>query len=258
MGMVFDAYNRGIITKKDTGGLALTWGNYEAYTELIQQSLERRGFGAKLVCDLKDVARDLGTEDLLVNVKGASINMHDWRPLWGSLFGQIIAGTGAAHQIEYPHLRFDEANPKVGMKPEKVFATQKKKLWEDNLGVCMFACQGVKDVLPLATKSLATATGWDDFTDEDALRVGERTIMLMRLIAISRGFTKKDELDVGKRLVEAPATGPAAGTSIAPYLEEMVNRYYVAAGWDVETGRPPRAAIKSLGMEDVASWLGIT
>jgi aldehyde:ferredoxin oxidoreductase len=257
MGMVFEAYNRGMITKEDTGGLDLTWGNYEAYTELIQQMLEGRGFGAKLLGDLKDVARDLGTEDMLVHVKGASINMHDWRPLWGSLFGQIIAGTGAAHQIEYPRVRFDEANATVGKKPEKVFATQKKKLWEDNLGVCMFSCQGVKDVLPLAVKSLALATGWDDFTVEDALRAGERTVVLMRLIAVSRGFTREDELDVGKRLVEAPAAGPAAGLSIAPHLEEMVNRYYTAAGWDVETGRPPQAMIKSLGMEDVAGWLGI-
>jgi len=257
MGMVFEAYNRGIITKEDTGGLDLTWGNYEAYTELIQQMLERRDFGAKLIGDLKDVARDLGTEDLLVHVKGASINMHDWRPLWGSLFGQIIAGTGAAHQVEYPRLRFDEANSKVGKKPEKVFATQKKKLWEDNLGVCMFACQGVKDVLPLATKSLATATGWDDFTEEDALRVGERTVILMRLIAVSRGFKKSDELDVGKRLLEAPTEGPAAGIAMAPYLEEMVDRYYAAAGWDLNSGCPTQAAIKSLGMEDVASWLGI-
>ncbi|MBI2294132.1 MAG: hypothetical protein HYU73_28100 [Betaproteobacteria bacterium] len=257
MGMVFEAYNRGIITKEDTGGLDLTWGNYEAFTELVQQMIERRDFGGKLTGDMKEVARALGAEDLLVHVKGASINMHDWRPLWGSLFGQIIAGTGASHQIEYPRLGFDEASANVGKKPEKVFGTQKEKLWEDNLGVCMFACQGVKDVVSLATKSLATATGWNDFNEEDALRVGERTINLMRLIAISRGFTKSDELDVGKRLLEAPTAGPAAGVAMAPYLEEMVNRYYVAAGWDLNTGCPTQATIKRLDMEDVADWLGI-
>ena len=58
--------------------------------ELIQQMIERRNFGGKLTGDMKDVARALGAEDLLVHVKGASINIHDWRPLWGSLFGQII------------------------------------------------------------------------------------------------------------------------------------------------------------------------
>ena len=257
MGMVFEAYNRGIITKKDTGGLDLTWGNYEAFTELVQQMIERRDFGGKLTGDMKDVARALGAEDLLVHVKGASINMHDWRPMWGALFGQIISGTGACHQIEYPQLAFDESDTNVGKKPEKVFETQKEKLWEDNLGVCMFACQAVRDVVPLATKSLATATGWNDFTEEEALRVGERTINLMRLIAVGRGFKKSDELDVGKRLLEAPTGGPAAGIAMAPHLEAMVDRYYAAAGWDLNTGCPTQATIKRLGMEEVADRLGI-
>jgi len=81
---------------------------------------------------------------------------------------------------------------------------------------------------------------------------------LMRLIAVSRGFKKSDELDVGKRLLEAPTAGPAAGIAMAPYLEEMVDRYYTVAGWDLNSGSPTQAAIKSLGMEDVANWLGIT
>ena len=258
MGMVFEAYNRGIITKEDTGGLDLTWGNYEAYTELVQQMIERRDFGGKLTGDMKDVARALGAEDLLVHVKGASINIHDWRPRWAKLLSQIVAGTGACHQIESPRLHTDELKREVGDKPEKVFDGQKKKLWEDNLGVCMFACSGVKHVLPLAAKSVATATGWNDFTEEDALRVGERTINLMRLIAVSRGFTKSNEFDVGKRLLEAPTGGPAAGVTMAPHLEEMVNRYYAVAGWDVNSGCPKQATIKRLDMEDVADWLGIT
>ena len=257
MGMVFEAYNRGLITKEDTGGLDLSWGNYDAFMELLQQMIERRGFGGRLAGDMRDVARALHAENMLVHVKGASINMHDWRPMWGALFGQIISGTGACHQIEYPQLAFDESNTEVGRKPETVFETQKEKLWEDCLGVCMFACQAVKDVIPLATKCLATATGWEDFTTDEALRVGERTINLMRFIAVSRGFTRKDDLDVGERLLEAPSSGPAAGVAMAPHLEGMVDRYYAAAGWEVNSGRPTPATIKRLGMGDVAAHLGV-
>jgi len=257
MGMVFEAYNRGLVTKEDTGGLELTWGNHEAFLELVQQMIERRGFGGRLAGDMKEVAKALKAEDLLVHVKGGSINMHDWRPMWGALFGQIIAGTGPSHQIEYPHLAFDHSNTKIGEKPEMVFETQKEKLWEDNIGVCMFACQAVKDVVPLAAKSVATATGWSDFTPEEALLVGERTINLMRLIAVSRGFRREDEFDVGKPLLEAPKTGPAAGSAIGPYLPEMVDRYYKAAGWNVDTGRPTAATLKRLGMQEIAAELGV-
>jgi aldehyde:ferredoxin oxidoreductase len=258
MGMVFEAYSRGLITKDDTAGLDLSWGNHEAFMELVQQMIERRGFGGRLAGAMRDVARALHAEDLLVHVKGASINMHDWRPMWGALFGQIISGTGACHQIEYPQVAFDESNTQVGKKPETVFETQKEKLWEDCLGVCMFACQAVKDVVPLATQCLANATGWDDFTTEEALRVGERTINLMRLIAISRGFTRRDDLDVGKRLLEAPASGPAAGAAIGPHLGEMIDRYYTAAGWEVSSGRPTAGTLKRLDMLEVANSLGLT
>jgi aldehyde:ferredoxin oxidoreductase len=257
LGMVWEAYNRGLITKEDTGGLELTWGNYDAFMEIWQQMIERRDFGGKLVGDMKDVARALNAEDLLVHVKGGAINMHDWRPMWGALFGQIIAGSGPSHQIEYPHLAFDHSNTTVGNKPEMVFETQKEKLWEDNLGVCMFACQAVKDVVPLAAKSVATATGWSDFTEEEAMLVGERTINLMRLIAVSRGLTRESDFDVGKRLLEAPSGGPGAGAAMGPYLKEMVDRYYAAAGWDLATGRPTASTIRRLGMKDLAGELGI-
>ena len=257
LGMVWEAYNRGLITKEDTGGLELTWGNYDAFMEIWQQMLERRGFGGKLVGDMKDVARALNAEDLLVHVKGGAINMHDWRPMWGALFGQIIAGSGPSHQIEYPHLAFDLSNTTVGTKPEMVFETQKEKLWEDNLGVCMFACQAVKDVVPLAARSVALATGWSDFNEEEAILVGERTINLMRLIAVSRGLTRESDFDVGKRLLEAPTGGPGAGVAMGPHLAEMVDRYYKAAGWELSTGRPTHATIKRLGMEDIAADLGI-
>ena len=257
LGMVWEAYNRGLITKEDTGGLELTWGNYDAFLEIWSQMIERRGFGSKLTGDMKDIARTLNAEQLLVHVKGASINMHDWRPMWGALFGQIVAGTGACHQIEYPHLAFDHSNTTVGKKPEMVFDTQKEKLWEDNLGVCMFACQAVKDVVPLASRAVANATGWSDFSEEEAILVGERTINLMRLLAVSRGFTRADDFDVGERLLEAPTAGPGAGAAMGPYLEEMVDRYYAAAGWHLATGCPTKATIERIGLADIAADLGI-
>lgn len=257
LGMVWEAYNRGLITKEDTGGLELDWGNYDAFMEIWQQMIEGRDFGAELTGDMKDVARALNAEHLLVHVKGGAINMHDWRPMWGALFGQIIAGTGPAHQIEYPHLAFDHSNTTVGKKPEMVFDTQKQKLWEDNLGVCMFACQAVKDVVPLATKAVATATGWSDFSEEDAILAGERTVNLMRLLVVSRGFSRADEFDVGERLLEAPTAGPGAGAAMGPHLEEMVDRYYTAAGWDLATGHPAQATIERLGMADIATELGL-
>ncbi|MEK6711617.1 MAG: aldehyde ferredoxin oxidoreductase C-terminal domain-containing protein [Nitrospinota bacterium] len=257
LGMAYEAYAKGIITKADTGGLELTWGNYEAALELLDQMIEHRGFGGKLAKGMKEAAEAIGgnAKDFLVHVKGAGINMHDWRPLWGPLFGQIIAGTGPAHQIEYPML-WKSKDAASEVPTSKVPAAQAQKIWEDCTGVCMFACQGVKDVTILAPRAVAQATGWKDFTAEEAMRAGERAVNMMRLVAVSRGFKKDDDFDVSPRLMEAPTTGPAAGVpSMGPHLKSLLEKYYGQMGWDVETGIPTRETIDRLGLGDVVNKL---
>ncbi len=257
LGMAFEAYARGLITGKDTGGLDLTWGNYQAALDLLEQMIEHRDFGARLTPHLKEAAAALGAEKFLVHIKGTGVNMHDWRPMWGALLGQIVAGSGPCHQIVYPDLAFDQPGTMPEGKADSVYATQKEKLWEDCLGVCMFACQGVKDVTTLAPRSLAEATGWTDFTTEEAMTVGERVVNMMRLIAVSRGFKKDDEFDVSPRLLEAPTAGPGAGRSIAPHLGAMIDRYYSLPGWQVDSGRPTRRTVERLGLEEIAAKLEI-
>lgn len=257
LGMIYEAYEKGIITKEDTGGLELTWGNFEAAIETLDQMIERRGFGGKLAGGMKEAAAAIGgnAEDFLVHVKGAGINMHDWRPLWGPLFGQIIAGTGPAHQIEYPML-WQSKDAASEVPTEKVPSAQAQKIWEDCTGVCMFACQGVKDVVELAPRSVAQATGWSDFTSDEAMRVGERVVNMMRLAALSRGFKKEDDFDVSPRLMEGPTEGPAAGApSMGPHLKRLLEKYYDQMGWDPETGIPRKETIERLDLEDVVNRL---
>ena len=75
--------------------------------------------------------------------------MHDWRPAWSVLLGQIVAGAGVCWQgpgvaawTTEPDLGYTEiAEPFITEgKAEAVAKTQAKKLWEDSLGVCWFAC----------------------------------------------------------------------------------------------------------------------
>ena len=40
-----ELYQRGIITQKETGGLDLSWGNYEAIEKLLFMTAKREGFG---------------------------------------------------------------------------------------------------------------------------------------------------------------------------------------------------------------------
>jgi aldehyde:ferredoxin oxidoreductase len=257
--MAFEAYNTGLITLEDTEGLDLSWGNYDAATELLQQMIEHRGFGGELAPGLKAAAAAVGgnADQFLVHVKGAGINIHDWRPLWGSLWGQIIAGTGPTHQAGSHDFWKVPRGTAAGL-VDLWQPAQLKKIWEDCTGVCMFACQGVKDVATLAPRAVAEATGWENFSTEEAMLVGERTVNLMRLISVSRGFTKSDDLDVSPRLLEAPPAGPGKGEAFGPHLAAMIDEYYELMGWEVETGQPTQETIDRLDLNDMVSELSLS
>jgi aldehyde:ferredoxin oxidoreductase len=202
-----------------------------------------------------------------VHVKGGGINLHDWRPVWSVLFGQCIAGAGPCWQAPgvdawtgEPDLGYLTHPPGTPDDPEQVLAkveqvrkTQTKKLWEDCLGICWFACWGVKDSLKLAARAVGEAVGWPDFTAQEAMQVGERVINLMRVIYVQRGFKKEDEFDVSPRLLEAPAAGPAKGKSLAPYLGRMVDEYYQQMGWRVDTGVPTAETLARLDLAEYAA-----
>jgi aldehyde:ferredoxin oxidoreductase len=260
MGMAFELYERGILNKEDTGGLELNWGNYESAVELLDQMCTGEGFGGEVLAQgLKEASKLLGkeAEACVLHIRGGGINMHDWRPAWSVLLGQIVAGAGVCWQgpgvdawTTDPDLGYtDFGEPMVPEgKAEAVAKTQMKKLWEDTLGVCWFALWGVKGGLGFSSKSIALATGWSDFGEEEAMVVGERMVNLQRVIAIKRGFQPEDEFDISERLLEAPSVGKAAGKSIRPHLKTMVQEYYDQMGWDKMTGRPSEATLQKVGL----------
>tara|TARA_Y100001970_G_scaffold283401_2_gene398476 strand:+ start:95533 stop:97425 length:1893 start_codon:yes stop_codon:yes gene_type:complete len=261
MGMAFELYERGILSKEDTGGLELNWGNYEAAVELLDQMCTGEGFGGEVLAKgLKEAAKLLGkeAEACVLHIRGGGINMHDWRPAWSVLLGQIVAGAGVCWQgpgvdawTTDPDLGYTEfGEPMVPEgKAEAVAKTQMKKLWEDTLGVCWFALWGVKGGLDYASEAIALSTGWSDFNRDEAMLVGERMVNLQRVIALKRGFKPEDEFDISDRLLEAPSVGRAAGKSIKPHLRNMVTEYYEEMGWQTDTGRPTKETLKKVGLQ---------
>ena len=78
-------YERGILTKRDTGGLELTWGNEEAAREMLRRIAFRVGIGDLLAEGVECCAKKLGqeAENTLITLKGSPILASD--PRSGSL-----------------------------------------------------------------------------------------------------------------------------------------------------------------------------
>ena len=90
---------------------------------------------------------------------------------------------------------------------------------------------------------------------QEAMRVGLRTVNLLRAFNIRRGISPA--LDApSMRYGSTPIDGPAAGVSIQPVWDEMLANYYRLMGW-AQTGVPTRETLEGLGLGRVADDLGV-
>ena len=260
MAILFELYETGRLTKKDTGGLELKWGNADAILKLLQQTIKREGLGKYIAEGPGAVADHFDAQDIAIHVKGTAWNLHDWRPLWGTTFAFGIASCGPVHQGTGPEvtiesdLGYDEQLPPrtVEGKPEAERRMQVRKHWDDSNGVCYFDALGVPNTSIHSSRSVAAATGWKDLSKKEAWEIGERILNLCRCFSILRGLTPANDLDFGGRILEPPASGPAKGQTVAPHLKSMLTEYYTLCGWDPQTGKPTEETLRRLGLEQQA------
>ncbi len=264
LGMAFECYEKGLLTKEQTGGLELTWGNADAAITLINQMARREGFGAVLADGAREAAHKIhaDAEKYLVHVKGTGFNLHDWRIHWAVLLGQCVSQAGGCWQgggmVDFygdPDLGYDGPRPIAARDgtPEATRKSQMRRLWEDSIGICLFAVMpSAPGTLALTAKAVAATTGWSDLTTDEALQIGERIINLERIFSNRRGRTLLHDLDVGQKLLEAPKDGKAKGIALGPHLKAMVEEYYALMGWDPTTGAVLPATLERLDLREFA------
>ncbi len=262
--MAFEAFEKGLITKEDTDGLELKWGDAEVVEKVIRKYVAREGFGDILARGPKEAAEMIGgnAPDFAIHIKGSGMNLHDWRNWWGYLLGQILSsGSGwfapGADQIGWnPEAGYDynENRPPLTRKgkAEAVKRTAIHKYLNDSVGCCVFHTRGNPG--DIVAEALSAVTGWD-YTREELLKLGERLLHLERAFNIRCGLKPEDDYKVSKRIVEPPVDGPGKGMSIAPYVHGMVMEYYELAGWDKKTGKPWRDTLEKFNLDYVVKDL---
>jgi aldehyde:ferredoxin oxidoreductase len=266
-----ECFENGLLTREDTGGIDLRFGNEQALIALIDQIGRREGLGDLLAEGVKRAAEKIGrgAEQFALHVKGQELPMHDPRGKKGLSLAYACSPTGADH-MEAPHDPFYEGFHVDGgpfaplglidpvktldFGPRKVKAYYyAQRLWSlyNSLGMCDFV--GVP-IGPLATEPLVrylnAATGWDTSLWE-LLKVGERADNLARVFNLRVGFTADDDM-LPERLFQGLENGPLQGERIAPDQFLAARRlYYQMNGWDPATGVPTPARLAELDLE----WL---
>jgi aldehyde:ferredoxin oxidoreductase len=261
-----ECHERGLLSREEADGLDLSWGNGETILTLIHKVAHREGFGDLLADGVKVAAQRLGHgSEIAMHSKGLEIFQADVRAIKAYGLGNAVSSRGADHLRSEPWFEFSN-DAKEGIRrygiPETAFRLEHKgkglvvKHFEemaaisDSTGVCKNTYNNM-EVLDWegTAELLRAATGWD-VTGKEVRQIGERIVNLERLFIAREGITRQDDR-LPQRFLEEPlpeGSGDSSGSVLE--LEAMLDEYYRARGWDVQTGLPTEEKLKELGLSD--------
>lgn len=264
-----ECVEKGILTSQDVDGLDLSWGSKTGIIEMIRKIAYREGVGELFANGVREAAKKIGkgSENLAMHVKGLEFFQADPRGIKGYALGLAVASRGGDHLRSEPSFEFsgdeEAAVRRFGAKgaAHRLAWKGKGRLVKHFEELCALAdsLEGCKntivnmEVLPfdLAAKVLNAATGLD-FDEKTVQKACERILNLERSFLVARGIRRKDDT-LPKRFLEEPlpeSSGPSAGSVVE--LDPMLDEYYQARGWDIETGIPKEKTLVTLGLGDVA------
>jgi aldehyde:ferredoxin oxidoreductase len=249
LGFAMECYERGILTRSDTGGLELKFGNYMAAVELLRLMARREGFGSFCAQGVKEMARSLGqeTDDFAIHSKGLEFPAYDPRAGWGSSITYSVTPRGGCHRRAWPPMKevLGGVNPfTTKRKAELVIEMMNENSVMHSLIVCDFPGK----FIPLSTADWAeylnVVTGLD-FTEADLIERAEGAETLIRRINLREGLTVQDDVVPKRILRETLPTGPAEGKVIGEEnFLKMRSEYYSLRGWDDEGVPMPETLAK--------------
>lgn len=249
-----ECYEKGLITKEDTGGLDLRFGNWEAAFEMMENIVKRKGLG-DILADGPVRAADYvgkGSHSFIVHVKGMPLPMHDHRSAWGYALQYAVGSAGPGHEGGPLSRELSGELPRFSTegKAAAVKAGQEFRCFINTLGICGFGAVGVP--LEKIAETVSAATGLK-LDKEKASKIAMRLVNLRRAFNIKHGLVPEDDTLPQRYTLEPPPDGGAKG-SVVP-IRPMVYDYYELMGWDMKTGKPYRRTLIDLGLEDIVKDL---
>jgi len=256
-----ELWQRGIIDASHTGGLDLSWGNYDTIEKLLFMTAKREGFGDTIADSARAVERGKYPAEALdyrMAVKGLfQSDPHDSRILKAFALGLSVATRGMDHLRNRVTL---EINARVN--DDAPFKTQlyggtvapQPNSYEgkeiavrrcentfavgDSVGMCrfntkLFNSPTLPDCGDFATQ-LSTMTG-QPVTAEELDEVGRNISGLEHLLNFRLGLRAKDDTLPRRWFEESIDSGPFKGEKIdRQQFDAMKQRFYELTGLNAE------------------------
>ncbi len=252
-----EAFERGVIDRKVTGGIELRWGSAEALIEMIKMVAQKKGFGEVLGKGVKVASEELGKNcvEFAMHIKGLELPAHDPRGYNAGSVGFATSSRGACHLagfshsferlLKAPEIGIPESLDRFQVEDKGILAAKTQNLMGmmDSLKLCKFILFGGVTITDMV-KWYPLVTG-KEITVDDFIKTGERIFNLKRLYNVRLGISRKDDTLPFRSL-----TFKRIGKGLTPHLPplgEMLGEYYEYRGWS-EEGIPTPEKLKELGL----------
>ncbi len=255
-----ECYENGVLTREDTGGLELRWGDAKAVIQCLRLMGERRGIGDVLADGVRRAAERIGrgAEKYAMHVGGQELPMHDAK-LQPEYYATYKLDPTPARHTQY------EGNRRIGTIPPTVKdrtlaegrgahhkAASEYMHVVNASGFCQFVMMAAN------TANIPTwmnhVNGWD-MTPEELMKAGERIANLRMAFEVREGGNPAkrpvpERMWNGKVLSEG---GPVS--EIVLDTRTLEQEFLAACDWDPETCKPSTRKLQELGLGDLVPVL---
>ncbi len=253
IGYAIECYENGLITKVQSDGLELTWGNAEAIVALTEKIGRREGFGDILADGLKGAWEKLGKigTEYAVHVQGEEMPAHDPKFIPGLATTYLVTPTPARHTqggellmppgLEVPeHDKYTyEGHSETHMKLVAIHEVV------NAAGLCMFGtlCYPLQS-LP---DQLSAVTG-QAYDLEKIYEVGRRIYTMRHAFNLREGLNPLTR-NVPGRMIGNPPLNEGNVRDITVDYKTLIREFLETIGWDTKTTVPSDDTLRKLGMQ---------
>jgi len=260
-----DLFERGLLTREDTDGLDLPWGDPAVLERLLYDMAWGRGLGAVLGQGVHRAAAAIGrgAERYAPQVHGLEMPAYHPRNSMATALGYLVSTRGADFTSVYatPEYRWSpqEAARKVGtpqavdpLRPEGKAALVARSMVVsavvDALGLCKVPVLSLAGGFDLEREAeLVRALAGLDLGAGDLFEAGKRILDLEQLYNVGRGLDPTEgSLPEMVRLFPGPDGSPS---DLKDVLERMRRDFFQCMGWS------PQGIPQPPALPEAASWI---
>lgn len=275
-----ECYQRGILTKEDTGGIELEWGDQEVILQLIDMMSYRKGFGNILAEGAWRAADIIGRDSKYYAMHVKKQDLYElMRSSMGWCLGTAVSTRGGGHTTGAPnceqntmplddeeYLRITGVRGSIAYemggyegKPELVQYHEVLHRICNSTGICLFntlhiniAFINVNDLAELLTAAIGK-----EFTPEKLDEIAMRQLNTEKALNLRfTGFAREDDYPPDREMEEPIPSGNRKGFRIErDKYDAMLDRYYEIHDWDKKTSYPTRSALQKYGLDNIADDL---